>query len=121
MSALAKSRHFNAGQERWGLKFARRSLAKGIAESSVRCVAPRKAEGVKLMASYEENVRYVRGEIQSALGKLKASMHRGPDGIVTLTNSEGTIIYRLLTEQLGIEHRGDGQEAHRLWNLNTIK
>jgi hypothetical protein len=58
----------------------------------------------ELMASYQENLQYVQSEIQSALDKLKAGMREGPDGKVTLTNSEGMIFYRLLTEELGIKH-----------------
>jgi hypothetical protein len=58
------------------------------------------------VANYNEHLRYVAAEIQSALDKLEAAKQSGPNGGVTLSNSEGTIIYRLLTEQLGLIHRG---------------
>jgi hypothetical protein len=57
------------------------------------------------MAGYLDNLRHVQAEIQSGLDKLKAGMQEGPNATVTLTNSEGTIFYLLLTEQLGIKHR----------------
>jgi hypothetical protein len=57
------------------------------------------------MGCYLENLRYVQGDIQSGLNKLKAAMHEGPDATVMLTSSEGTTFYLLLTEQLGIKHR----------------
>jgi len=41
----------------------------------------------------------------SALDKLKAGMESGPEGDpVSLTPAEATVVYRLLTEQLGILH-----------------
>lgn len=41
--------------------------------------------------------------IKSAAKKMKASMDEGPDGPpCVLTSSEATIIYRVLTEQMGL-------------------
>jgi hypothetical protein len=60
---------------------------------------------VHRVARYLENLQHVQGEIQSGLDKLKAGMCEGPNAKVTLTSNEGTILYRLLTEQLGVKHR----------------
>lgn len=51
----------------------------------------------------EDPAEHLRGEVQSALVKLKASMDDGPGGEnATLTPSESCLVYRLLTENLGL-------------------
>jgi hypothetical protein len=44
--------------------------------------------------------------VVSALDKLKAAKDEGPGGTVELTNAEATVIYRVLTEQMGVTHPG---------------
>jgi hypothetical protein len=57
------------------------------------------------MVNYLDHLRHVQSEIQSGLDKLRAGLHEGPEATVTLTSNEATILYWLLTEQLGIKHR----------------
>lgn len=48
----------------------------------------------------------LRRLLLSALDKLGDGMDRGPDGgAVELTPAEATLLYRVMTENLGIEHR----------------
>jgi hypothetical protein len=51
----------------------------------------------------QEIVDILTSSIQSAARKMRASMSEGPDGPdCILTANEATIIYRILTEQVGL-------------------